>query len=126
MRKHVVRLVLPDGVHEASALLRTVVLVMHRAGSVTIHRDDIAGMCFDVLPPAGVDTHVWAESVAKDFQHYHFNAVVALEQPCGIADTLALPPDQQVSPTFTSTPEELVELDRRLEAIREWGQHCLR
>ena len=85
-KKYVVRLVLPDGVHELTALVRTLLLVLHRAGSLTVHRDDTDGMCFDVLPPANVDTKVWADHTAKDFTNYGFNAVRAPECPDNLED----------------------------------------
>ncbi len=78
-RKYVVRIVMPDGIHELTATMRTLLLVLHRAGSLTVHRDDVEGMCFDVLPPANVDTKEWADYVANDFSLSGFNAVRAPE-----------------------------------------------
>ena len=85
-KKYVVRLVLPDGVHELTALVRTLLTVLHRSGSLTVHRDDVEGMCFDVLPPPNVDTKVWADHTANDFTHYGFNAVRAPECPDTLED----------------------------------------
>jgi hypothetical protein len=70
--------VLPDGVHDLSAQTRTMLVLMGQSGNIQVHRDDVDGMCFDLLPPAGVtDTKQWADQTANDFESYHFNAVRA-------------------------------------------------
>lgn len=77
MKDYVVRVVLPDGVHELTPLLRTFIHFLDKAGAVVIQRDDVEGMCFDLLPPAGItDARVWAASVTM-YDEYGFNAVPA-------------------------------------------------
>ena len=77
MKDYVVRIVLPDGVHDLDPQTRTLLVLMGQSGSIQIHRDDVEGMCFDLLPPAGVDTREWADKTAAEFAGYHYNAVRA-------------------------------------------------
>lgn len=80
MRNYVVRIVLPDGVHELTPEVRTLLNLQAHAGLVVVHRDDKDGMCFDLLPPAGVSV-TWADETAWTFVGEHYNAVRAPECP---------------------------------------------
>lgn len=75
----VVRVVLPDGVHELTDDMRALLRFMDQAGVIVLHRDDREGVCFDLLPPAGTDEpDRWAHSVER---HANFNAVVGEPDP---------------------------------------------
>lgn len=72
----VVRVVLPDGIHELTDHTRQLLRFMDRAGVIVLHRDDADGVCFDLLPRDHIqDTTAWAVSVCRDDQG--FNAVAA-------------------------------------------------
>jgi hypothetical protein len=76
-QKYVVRVVLPDGIHGLTEDTRQLLRFLNRAGVIVLHRDDPEGVCFDLVPPAGVeDSRVWAASVSM-WDEYSFNAVVA-------------------------------------------------
>ncbi len=77
MKDYVVRIVLPDGVHDLDPQTRTLLVLMGQSGNIQIHRDDVDGMCFDLLPPAGVGSRDWADDTAAKFADYHYNAVLA-------------------------------------------------
>ena len=77
MKDYVVRIVLPDGVHDLDPQTRTLLVLMGQSGSIQIHRDDVDGMCFDLLPPAGVDTGSGRTRRPPSFAGYHYNAVRA-------------------------------------------------
>lgn len=47
------------------------------AGLILIHRDNWQGMCFDLLPPPGVDTEMWAKLNAERMSSFGYNAVKA-------------------------------------------------
>lgn len=51
------------------------------AGVLRIHRDDPSGMCFDIMPPIGVDSGTWAEMNAKRMRSFGYNAVKAPASP---------------------------------------------
>lgn len=78
---YVVRIVLPDDVHELTPLLHTLLCLFGQVGSITVHRDDQHGMCFDLLPPAGEESWEWANQAVQLFLDYGFNAVRAPECP---------------------------------------------
>ena len=83
MTDYVVRIVLPDGVHDLMAQTRTMLVLMGQSGNIQVHRDDVDGMCFDLLPPAGATVaKQWADQTANDFESYHFNAVRGAGVPC--------------------------------------------
>lgn len=44
---------------------------------IHIHRDNSEGMCFDILPPAGVDSEMWAHLNEQRMQSFGYNAVKA-------------------------------------------------
>jgi len=51
---------------------------LRHAGLVQVHRDDADGnVCFDLLPPPGVDQEVWAEQGAARMASFGYNAVRA-------------------------------------------------
>ena len=80
---YVVRLVLPDGIHDIEPPVRTLLALQARVGIVAVHRDDKDGMCFDLLPPAGTeDSKAWADETAAIFEGCCYNAVRAPECPC--------------------------------------------
>jgi len=118
-RKYVVRIVMPDGVHDLPYLLRELLQILHRCGQVTLHRDDKDGVCFDVLPPSNVDTKFWADHMAADFTHHGFNAVRAPECPDTLEDRQKL---QHPQPASGRTAEH----DATFAALVEWGEHCKR
>lgn len=88
MNKQVVRIVLPDGVHDLDPQTRTLLVLMGQSSILQIHRDDVDGMCFDLLPPAGVNSRDWADDTAAEFSGYRYNAVRAPECP---ADSPEIP-----------------------------------
>ncbi len=118
-KKYVVRIVMPDGIHELPPLLRELLQLLHRCGPVTLHRDDAEGVCFDVLPPPNVDTKFWADHTAADFSHYGFNAVRAPACPDTLEDRQRL---QHPQPAGVRTAAD----ETRYEALVEWGEHCKR
>jgi len=61
--------------------VRTLLVLLGKSGTVMVRRDDEDGMCFDVLPPAGVDSRVWADATARLFSDHHFNVVAAPARP---------------------------------------------
>lgn len=52
---------------------------MRYAGLIRIHRDNSEGMCFDIRPPIGVDSEMWAQLNANRMQSFGYNAVKAPE-----------------------------------------------
>jgi hypothetical protein len=77
MKDYVVRIVLPDGVHDLDPQTRLLLILMGQAGVIQVHRDDGGGTCFDLLPPAGAESKAWADKTAEAFNDFHFNAVRA-------------------------------------------------
>ena len=70
MKDYVVRIVLPDGVHDLDPQTRLLLILMGQPGVIQVHRDDGGGTCFDLLPPAGVETRAWADKTAASLQRF--------------------------------------------------------
>jgi hypothetical protein len=77
MTNYVVRILMPDGIHILDPVLRTFLNLLDRTSVIAMHRDDRDGMCFDLMPPAGVDSASWATLTTGAFCDYGFNAVRA-------------------------------------------------
>lgn len=67
------------GEHQPGHTLGEFMECMRYAGLIRIHRDNSEGMCFDIRPPSGVDSKMWAEMNAKRMQSFGYNAVCAPE-----------------------------------------------
>jgi hypothetical protein len=78
-KHYVVRIVLPDGVHELDPTMRTFLRLLDHTGVITLHQltSAVDGVCFDLVPPSGADSDVWTARVANYFAENGFNAVRA-------------------------------------------------
>lgn len=48
---------------------------------IRIHHQDSTGLCFDLLPPQGVDSMTWADLNTKRMQSFGYNACRAPAYP---------------------------------------------
>lgn len=71
IRRYVVRVARENHPHFDNPLIEC----FRYAGLVVVHNDDI----FDILPPHGVDSKVWAEQNAARISSFGYNAVSAPE-----------------------------------------------
>ena len=76
-QQQVVRVVLPDGINDATPATRLLIESLRYAGLVEVHRADNDGVCFDLICPHGLDDKVWAKANAERMQSFGYNAVVA-------------------------------------------------
>lgn len=76
-KKHVVRVVLPDGINPITSEVRQLLEQLRYAGIVTIHRDNEDGVCFDLHCPSGLDDKQWAKMNAERMRSFTYNAVDA-------------------------------------------------
>lgn len=73
-RKYVVRVVLmPDQREGCDGILEC----LRYAQVITVHRNDPAGMCFDIDCPPGLESDRWAKANADRMATFGYNAVVA-------------------------------------------------
>jgi len=75
--KWVVRVVLFRGIDSDEAFIDHFMESFRYAGFLRLHRDDVSGVCFDLIPPVGVDQKVWASQNAERMQTFDINAVLA-------------------------------------------------
>jgi hypothetical protein len=120
MNNYVVRVVLPDGVHELSAQVRTLLHCLGHGGPMVIHRDDEDGMCFDIVPPAGVtDTKAWADEMAAALESFHYNAVRAPACPMEPVEPPKRKSDEEWWADLNATFQRLNEARRQRELTPE-------
>jgi hypothetical protein len=85
-RKKVVRVCIP---HETQSIITGsdqwggLIEHLRYARLITVHRDNDEGICFDILPPHGVNNEIWAEQNAERMQSFGVNAVSAPESNNG-------------------------------------------
>ena len=77
MTNYVVRIVLPDGVHDLDPTLRTFLTLLDSIGVVVLQDVDRDGMCFDLVPPVGLNPDLWIRKTVTVLADYGFNAVRA-------------------------------------------------
>lgn len=81
--EHVVRVVLPGpgGPKAGEENMASFLRCLEQAHLIKVHRDEVSGMCYDILPPLDVDSDDWAKRVAKFMEDRGFNAVAAPRWP---------------------------------------------